>query len=292
MKVKKTSPTVDNLTENEKKRLILLTKIQEMVHSNYKYADIASVLGISTRTVIRYKDCNPLEQCQLKRPSRNQEIYQYKDEILHLIMDGYHASSIAPILQKKGCKLGTSTIKRYVKKYADEYEIDISKNRKGPVSKNKEQLQKIKAETIVIKKQDLMKLLWMNTKISSIELADICSQYPVVHKLKTCINDFRQIFNRKNMPLLYLFIERYKNSEFAPIASFANGLLRDIEAVENAVASPLSNGFVEGINSRTKMIKRVMYGRCGLEFLSAKIMLPYAKTDICGRTQTRDLKTS
>ena len=48
-------------------------------------------------------------------------------------------------------------------------------------------------------------------------------------------------------------------------------------AVENTVVSPLSNGFVEGINNRTKMIKRVMYGRCGIDLLSAKIILPYAK---------------
>ena len=47
------------------------------------------------------------------------------------------------------------------------------------------------------------------------------------------------------------------------------------------IASPLNNGFVEGINNRNKMIKRVMYGRCGVELLAAKIMLPYAiKTDI------------
>lgn len=87
------------------------------------------------------------------------------------------------------------------------------------------------------------------------------------------------------MPLLYLFIERYKKSEFAPVANFVKGLERDIDAVENAVENavdiPLINGFVEGINNRTKMIKRVMYGRCGIELVAAKIMLPYAiKTDI------------
>lgn len=54
------------------------------------------------------------------------------------------------------------------------------------------------------------------------------------------------------------------------------GLKKDIDAIENAVVSPLSNGFVEGINNRTKMIKRVMYGRCGIELVSAKIVLPYA----------------
>ena len=32
-----------------------------------------------------------------------------------------------------------------------------------------------------------------------------------------------------------------------------------------------SNGFVEGTNSRLKMIKRTMYGRCGRKLLEAKL---------------------
>ena len=74
------------------------------------------------------------------------------------------------------------------------------------------------------------------------------------------------------MPQLYLFIERYKVSGIKEIASFARGLEKDIYAVENAVASNLSNGFVEGTNSKLKMVKRTMYGRCSKELLEAKLM--------------------
>lgn len=74
------------------------------------------------------------------------------------------------------------------------------------------------------------------------------------------------------MPLLYLFIDRYKNSSIKELASFANGLSKDIDAIENAVASELSNGFVEGTNSKLKMIKRTMYGRCSRKLLEAKLM--------------------
>lgn len=56
------------------------------------------------------------------------------------------------------------------------------------------------------------------------------------------------------------------------LASFANGLSKDIDAIENAVASELSNGFVEGTNSKLKMIKRTMYGRCSRKLLEAKLM--------------------
>ena len=56
---------------------------------------------------------------------------------------------------------------------------------------------------------------------------------------------------KKSLSLLYLFIDRYKNSGIKEFATFASGLDKDVDAVENAVASDLSNGFVEGTNTKT-----------------------------------------
>ena len=71
--------------------------------------------------------------------------------------------------------------------------------------------------------------------------------------------------------MLYLFVEKYSKSNLTALKSFADGLRRDIDAIENAVAYEYSNGFVEGTNSRLKMIKRTMYGRCGKRLLEAKL---------------------
>jgi len=84
----------------------------------------------------------------------------------------------------------------------------------------------------------------------------VFTKYPQIHELYACIKEFRQIFESTWMPLLYLFIEKYKKSELKAISTFANGLKKDIEAVENAVSSSLSNGFVEGTISKLKMAKR------------------------------------
>ena len=73
------------------------------------------------------------------------------------------------------------------------------------------------------------------------------------------------------MPLLDLFIDCYKKSGMKELSRFAEGLKRDLDAVENSAASPLSNGFVEGTNSKLKMVKRTMYGRCNKELLAAKL---------------------
>ena len=49
------------------------------------------------------------------------------------------------------------------------------------------------------------------------------------------------LFSKKSLPFLYLFIDHYKASKIKELSSFANGE-KDISAVENAVASDLSNG--------------------------------------------------
>ena len=78
------------------------------------------------------------------------------------------------------------------------------------------------------------------------------------------------------------FIEKYRNCEWKLLASFVRGLEKDIDAVWNAVSSPLSNGFVEGTNSKLEMLKHTMYGRCSRRLLAAKLMLRIEGTGICG----------
>lgn len=113
--------------------------------------------------------------------------------------------------------------------------------------------------------------MWMNTELTDDHKKYIYDKYPNIWELHCCIKEFRNIFKNRNVPLLYLFVEKYSNSSIKALKSFAEGLKRDIDAVENAVAYNFSNGFVEGTNSRLKMIKRSMYGRCGKQLLEAKL---------------------
>lgn len=141
-------------------------------------------------------------------------------------------------------------------------------------SSSTEKIQKRKAmqKYECISRTEIMNILWNNCNFS-IRINDyIMEHYPVIRIIQNCIREFREIYEKKNMSLLYLFIDRYTNSNIKILSRFAKGLQKDIEAVENSVASPLSNGFVEGTNSKLKMVKRTMYGRCGYKLLSAKLL--------------------
>ena len=69
------------------------------------------------------------------------------------------------------------------------------------------------------------------------------------------------------------FINKYSVCTIPNLKSFASGLLIDNDAVQNAVTSELSNGFVEGNNNKVKLIKQSMYGRADLKLLRAKVIL-------------------
>lgn len=60
------------------------------------------------------------------------------------------------------------------------------------------------------------------------------------------------------MPCIYLFIEKYKNSDVNELSRFASALEKNLSAAKNAVVGSLSNGFVEGTNNKLKL-KNIPY---------------------------------
>ena len=58
-----------------------------------------------------------------------------------------------------------------------------------------------------------------------------------------------------------------------PFQSFAKGLLDDYAAVKASLITTVSNGPVEGLNNKLKMLKRQMYGRAGLDLLTKRFIL-------------------
>lgn len=67
----------------------------------------------------------------------------------------------------------------------------------------------------------------------------LMDNYSQLKEMLACVRELREIYQRKKMPLFYLFIEKFKNSNLKEIARFAKGLEKDLSAVENPVASPL-----------------------------------------------------
>ena len=102
-------------------------------------------------------------------------------------------------------------------------------------------------------------------------LLDNISELQVVRKL---VQIFKTMLKR-GCGNIQRWIEFVKRSKYrlSGLRTFANGLLRDIEAVENGIQMKWSNGAVEGHVNRIKSIKRQMYGRASFDLLRKKVIL-------------------
>lgn len=258
---------VDNFTDYNEKSVQLYHAIHEHAAAGYSIRETAKLLHCSRNTVTRYLHGDYDALCRKHFRSGMDQFYDY---IIKELASGVSRKDIYRSLLTKGYVGKQTAAYDYMNKIVERFHIDIAIYRSSSVEtvQKRKQLQKFDH----ISRNGIFHFLWMNIEITPTHKSYLMDTYPQIRELLSCIRNFREIFKRKNMPLLYCFIERYKSSTLKEIACFANGLEKDLTAVENAVASPLSNGFVEGTNSKLKMVKRTMYGRCGKQLLAAKLM--------------------
>jgi transposase len=69
------------------------------------------------------------------------------------------------------------------------------------------------------------------------------------------------------------WIAAVRAADLPHVHAFTRGLDLDIKAATAALTMPFHNGRTEGVNTKTKLIKRQMYGRAGFALLRHRILL-------------------
>jgi transposase len=81
-------------------------------------------------------------------------------------------------------------------------------------------------------------------------------------------------FDGGSVSLLHEFIDKYIESEYEALAKYVKGLKQDLDAVGNAILNrQISNGPIEGVNNKIKLLRRIRYGRAGSELVNAVSVL-------------------
>lgn len=266
--VKKMQCNVDNSSDYNEKSVQLYNAIHEYANAGHSKREIAKLLHCSRNTVKRYLTGDYHSLCRKNFHSGMDQFYNF---IIKELSSGVCRKDVYRNLIQKGYKGSQTAAYDYMNKIIECFHIDIALYRSSSADavEKRKKLQKYDH----ISRSGIFRFLWMNLTITDYHKSYVLNKYPQIRIMSACIREFREIFEKKSMPRLYLFIDKYKCSEIKEISRFALGLEKDLAAVENAVASSLSNGFVEGTNSKLKMIKRTMYGRCGKELLAAKLIV-------------------
>ena len=106
------------------------------------------------------------------------------------------------------------------------------------------------------------------------QLTAILGRCPELEALAGHVTAFATILTRRAGDRLDSWLAAAETSPGQPeLASFATGIRRDYQAVRNALTLEWSSGRVEGLNTRTKLLKRQMYGRASFPLLRKRILL-------------------
>jgi transposase len=90
--------------------------------------------------------------------------------------------------------------------------------------------------------------------------------------MRSMVMEFRNIVRHGRTEALEGWLRKARDSDIYSFGRFAKTLGRDLDAVQNALREPFSNGPVEGHINRLKTLKRQMYGRAGYALLRARLL--------------------
>ena len=106
-------------------------------------------------------------------------------------------------------------------------------------------------------------------------LGKLTAACPEMTSLAGLVHDFAALLrpDPANQARLSEWANAARAADLPNVHAFTRGLELDTQAVITAVTLPFHNGRTEGVNTKTKMIKRQMYGRAGFTLLRHRILL-------------------
>jgi transposase len=106
-------------------------------------------------------------------------------------------------------------------------------------------------------------------------LSKVTAACPEMTSLAGLVRDFAALLkpDPANEAKLKDWAETARAADLPSLHAFTRGLELDTAAVITALTLPFHNGRTEGVNTKTKMIKRQMYGRAGFTLLRHRILL-------------------
>ncbi|WP_028954368.1 ISL3 family transposase [Synechocystis sp. PCC 7509] len=104
-------------------------------------------------------------------------------------------------------------------------------------------------------------------------LGQLVAQNPDLAIAVELAQEFLRLLRQRQGEAFEPWLTKAQKSSLQPFQVFASGLFDDFAAVKASMMLSVSNGPVEGLNNRLKMLKRQMYGRAGLALLTKRFIL-------------------
>lgn len=249
-------------------------QIKYLTQERWTQAAIAQALGVSERTVQRYVKLPNFPAIQPHHKAFGKSVLDpYKARFLGWWNDGMRQPRLLmSLLQQQGYEGSLRTVTRYISQLRTAQGLP-TKVGCSPLSSVKvcdpqsPPLTYGRASYLVVKCQE-------NRDPEEQALIEkLIAQHPDLAVAIESADEFLHLLRQRQGEAFDAWISKVLKSPLKPFQAFAEGLLDDYDAVKASMTLSISNGVVEGLNNRLKLLKRQMYGRAGLALLNKRFIL-------------------
>ena len=249
-------------------------QIRKLHEQQWSQIAIAQKVGVSVRTVRRFLNLPNLPKILPRRRSFGRSMLDpYKQLLLEWWNGGIRQPKLlVSLLQQQGYKGSERTLTRYISQLRQAQGLPVKRGHSTQSSTKviDPQLPPLtarRASYLIVKRQE-------NREREDQELlGHLVAQHPDLAIAVDLAERFLQLLRQQQGDAFEAWLLKALQSSLKPFQTFAESLFDDYAAVKASMMSNVSNGPVEGLINRLKMLKRQMYGRAGLELLSKRFIL-------------------
>ncbi|MEM8642517.1 MAG: ISL3 family transposase [Cyanobacteria bacterium P01_G01_bin.54] len=239
----------------------------ELHSQGLSHQEIAQRLGIGVKTVYRYLKQPTFRERQPRKDRGQSHLDPYKPYLLERWNSGVRqVKSLYEEIKARGYEQSYNLVARFFRSLKQAQE-KLDAPRIQWIDSPHLPLTARRATWLVLghageREEDSKQLLT--------HLKKHCSLFS---EAITLAKEFTHMLRERKSEDFDGWLKRAIEGNLPALASFAEGLKEDYEAVKAGLTLPWSNGPVEGQINRLKMLKRQMYGRASMDLLGKRFIL-------------------
>jgi transposase len=262
------------IRQNQQRKIEHQKTIKSLRAQGWPQTVIAQELGVSLKTIERYSRLPDFPEIPVRRPTFGCGLLDpYKPQLLDWWNSGIREPSILmKLLKSCGFEGSLRTLQRYIRGLRKAQgllpvRIKVAQGLPKVVDPQSPPFTPRRAAYLVV----------LNPEDRQAEetalLERVMQQHPDLTLLLKLADEFLQLLRQRRADAFDDWLLKAASCTLKPLQTFAKGLFDDYAAVKASLMTEFSNGPVEGLNNKLKLLKRQMYGRAGLELLAKRFIM-------------------
>lgn len=262
------------IRQNQQRKIEQQQTIKSLRTQGWSQAAIAQKVGAGLTTVERYGSLPDFAEIPAHRPTFGRSLLDpYKPQLLDWWNSGIREPSILmQLLKPLGFEGSLRTLQRYI--------CSLRKAQGLPPVRIKvtQTLPKVvdpQSPPFTPRQAAYLVVLHLDNRQAeeTVLLERVMQQHPDLTVLVELADEFLQLLRHRQPDVFDDWLLKAANCAVKPLQTFAKGLFDDYAKVKASLMTEVSNGPVEGLNNKLKMLKRQMYGRASLELLAKRLIM-------------------